>query len=227
LTAARRVSRAWKRPWRVFLGIAVAAVLVASCSPAVEAPEPTRTPTRNVFVTPTPVFSDAEMSSLLGADFIRPESGFFISYPKAWEYSTDPEQGFDAAFRAPVGDHDAGGEVFASIAVGSDPAPNYTGRPGREYLDNTLTKGVQVLEASMKDFELIASYVQKLPSGDAAVFEYRYTSAEAHRVRSIQLVIPGPTRLFLLTATALDSAWKTYERTFVASAASFTILAGR
>ena len=208
--------------------VAITALSISACeSPfADKEQKPTPTPTFNVFSTPTPRPGDGEIQALLGADFSMPDAGFFVRFPGEWTLDTDDPAGFEVVFRSREPDRDQTGQAFAAISVATDVPAGYAPVRGRRFFDTTLEEGLAVLQ-SLDDFQLVQSWIQLLPAGDAAVFEYSYSAPSAGRLHSLQYVVPGDTRVFLITLTSLDSVWSRYAKTFEVTMATFTVLAGK
>ena len=206
---------------------AIVAISACASSEEGEAAEPTTLPTINVFTTPTPRPNEDEIRILLGADIILPGPGFFIQFPDDWTSDTDDPSGFDVVLRAPQPDRDATGQAYPAISVGTDVPEGYDGLPGRQFLDKTLDDGLPLLQGTLNGLRMIRAQVERLPTGDSVLFEYSYNSTVAGRLHSVQYVVPGDTRVFLITLTSLESAWDRYARTFNVAMATFSILAGK
>ena len=117
--------------------------------------------------------------------------------------------------------------VCSAISVATDVPDGYAPVRGRQFLDTTIEEGLGILRRSLDDFQMIRSSVQRLPAGESAVFEYSYNAPSAGRLHSLQYVVPGQTKIFLVTLTSLDSVWPQYARTFEVAMATFTVLAGK
>ena len=183
-------------------------------------------PTINVFTTPTPRPNENEIRNLLGADIILPGAGLFIQFPGDWTSDTDDPGRFDIILKAPQPDRDAIGQAYPAISVGTDVPEGYDG-PGRRFLDKTLEDGLPLLQGTLNDLRMIRAQVERLPTGESVLFEYSYNSEVAGRLHSVQYVVPGDTRVFLVTLTSLESDWDRYARTYNVAMATFSILAGK
>jgi len=142
---------------RRFLGIAPGAALAAGLlltgceDPSTKALRPDIPPT------PTSMLTAAEIGVLLGADYIDTELGFFISYPSDWGVDTAEEDGLAIAFKAPAPDTDSTGTAYASITVDTYVPDDFPRETSRYFLELTLENGVPLLEASLPEFELLAT----------------------------------------------------------------------
>ncbi len=213
---------------RIISGLVGAPLLLGGIMSACENPlnsaeAPTPTPPSR---SPTPVLSPGDIEALLGSDYLDTELGFFISYPSHWNVDAVEAEGLAIAFKAPVADVDSTGRAYTSITVVTYVPDNFPRATTRLFLEVTLENGVPLLEASMPAFELLATDIQTIPAGDAALFEFRH-GADSGRLHTMQLVIAGTNRVYAVTLTALDTVFESYLSIYLAVVFTFTILGGR
>ena len=198
-------------------------VLSACENPLSPTPTPTPAPTPRP---PAPALTPEDIQALLGSDYLDTDLGFFISYPSDWTVDPAEEAGLAIAFKAPVADTDATGTAYPSITVDTYVPEGFPRTTTRFFLEVTLENGVPLLEESLPAFELLATDIQEIPAGDAALFEFRH-GADNGRLHTMQLVIAGTSRVYAVTLTALDTTFENYLQVFLAVVSTFSILGGR
>ncbi len=148
--------------------------------------------------------------------FTSSKGGFKISHPKDWRVDESGSFGTLVSVANTVSDDDSGNKFSVNINVVSEAAVDVT-------LDDYLAASKEVLTKSFSNYQLINEQRKTIGGKDGVILEARYDMG-VYPLHNLQLILIDKGKAYVITATALNSAWEKYQGQLDASLMSFILL---
>ncbi|MDP2932557.1 MAG: PsbP-related protein [bacterium] len=162
--------------------------------------------------------SSEQVSGLLqGTPYVDSNLKFSFSYPKNWQSATS-SSGAVAVFRNPTADIEGGSSYVSNVTVALSDT-------GGKTTDQVYVFYKLELAKNMADYKLLSEKETNLSDGKlrGLLLEFTSTAGQNKIHQKVLLVVSG-SKLFALTAVALDSVWTVQKQGLEESLLSFQVL---
>ncbi len=145
--------------------------------------------------------------------YINGKLDFKIRQPKRWKVDESGKMGTHAMFINPQVDIENGNRFNATINITSGSANGLS-------IDENITMSKKILSEIFADYKSLEDSVANLNGNEYRIIGGTFTR-DNNKVRNIQLSFINNNKVYVVTATALESTWDKYKDLFKASLLTF------
>jgi len=173
----------------------------------------------------------------LGIRYTDSKLGFSIRPPRYWTVEREPMEGVSVVFVGPRHEGFVGTlniviqpeKIEVTPAYVSILARQLEAGHAREKARKRLLRAKAAQpDVGITDYRVKRTRIAKVAGEDAAFLEAAYSgtyNGRKRKTRNLQLVVPGPSRHYILTYTAIGEQYERYLPEVMASMATFTVVA--